>query len=384
MSHQKSKNQTLVSTLMQITTPGVAACLLAGILGLSCFLTNSAHAAEINLLEQRSGISPKAAGLVQLSIARAGNRLVSVGERGVVLVSDDNGKNWRQSKVPVSVSLTGVAFVNDKSGWAIGHGGVVLATMDAGENWVKQLDGVRAAQLELDAAQAEAQGKTGSADAQRRLTEAQRLVDGGGDHPLLALHFFNPRRGLVVGAYGIAFGTEDGGQTWESLMGSLKAANGRHLYGIQAVGDSVVLVGEQGLVLKSTDGGATFSKLAFPGKGTLFGAITSKANDALLVYGLKGNAFRSADVGRTWEKVEMPPVSLMAGVRLTNGTLLLADESGQLHRSIDAGRHFEPLLVARPTVLADIEEASDGSVIGSGIRGSRPITWMQDNKKDKP
>lgn len=388
MSHQKSENQTLVCTLMQATKPGVAACLLVGAIGVSGLLTSSAHATEVNLLEQPSGLSVKAVGVVQLSIAHAGNRLVSVGERGVVLVSDDNGKNWHQSKVPVSVSLTRLAFVNGKTGWAIGHGGVVLATTDGGDTWAKQLDGIGAAKLELDAAQADAQARPSNADAQKRLADAQRLVEDGADKPLLALHFFDAKRGFVVGAYGIAFGTVDGGQTWKSWMGSLAAANGRHLYGIQALGDSLLLVGEQGLVLKSTDAGASFSKLAFPGKGTLFGALTSKAGDALLVYGLKGNAFRSVDAGTHWDKVEMPPVSLVAGTRLNDGSLLLADESGQLHRSDDAGLHFKPVTLARPAVLAGLVQASDGAVVGSGIRGSAPLALSpdakQDNKKDKP
>ena len=140
--------------------------------------------------------------------------------------------------------------------------------------------------------------------------------------------------------------------------------------------------------LKSTDGGGNFSKLAFPGKGTLFGALRSKAGDALLVYGLKGNAFRSADAGTHWDKVDMPPVSLVAGIRLDDGALLLADESGQLHRSEDAGLHFKPGPLARPVVLAGLVQASDGTVVGSGIRGNAQLALRadarQDNKKDKP
>ena len=92
---------------------------------------------------------------VLIDLARAGERLVAVGERGLVLLSDDHGQSWRQAAVPVSVSLSAVQFVDAHSGWAIGHAGVVLATRDGGESWVVQLDGRRAAQIELDAARAE-------------------------------------------------------------------------------------------------------------------------------------------------------------------------------------------------------------------------------------
>ncbi len=48
--------------------------------------------------------------------ARAGDRLVAVGQRGHIVVSNDGGATWKQSPVPVSSDLTAVYFVNDKQG----------------------------------------------------------------------------------------------------------------------------------------------------------------------------------------------------------------------------------------------------------------------------
>lgn len=351
-------------------------------------LASGTQAADIHLLQQPSSLSVKADRSVQLGTAQAGARLVSVGERGLVLVSDDNGKTWQQRQTPVSVTLTRVAFVNDQTGWAIGHAGVVLATQDGGNTWVKQLDGQQAAALERDAAQANATANAGDATVQRRLADAQRLVADGADKPLLALHFLDARRGLVVGAFGMGFATADGGQTWQSVMGALGAANGRHLYGIHAQGDNLLLVGEQGLVLQSSNGGNSFSRLPFPGKGSLFGALGNHKGDALLVYGLKGHAYRSTDAGAQWDRIDMPPVSLVAGLRLKDGTMLLADESGQLRRSDDDGLHFVPVPLARTMVLAGLVQARDGALVASGIRGSVRLDLAadakQNNKKDKP
>ncbi len=47
------------------------------------------------------------------------------------LVSDDGGKTWQQSSVPVSSDLTAVFFVDERKGWAVGHDGVILAS----ERW---------------------------------------------------------------------------------------------------------------------------------------------------------------------------------------------------------------------------------------------------------
>jgi hypothetical protein len=60
-----------------------------------------------DLLAQPAQANVRAAASLQLSVARAGKRLVSVGERGLVLLSDDDGRSWRQARqVPVSVALT--------------------------------------------------------------------------------------------------------------------------------------------------------------------------------------------------------------------------------------------------------------------------------------
>ena len=90
---------------------------------------------------------------VLLDVVKTGNRLVAVGERGVVVLSDDGGRTWRQASVSTSVTLTSVQFASLKAGWAVGHSGVVVHTEDGGETWTRQLDGRTAAKLAVEAAQ---------------------------------------------------------------------------------------------------------------------------------------------------------------------------------------------------------------------------------------
>ncbi|WP_220476874.1 WD40/YVTN/BNR-like repeat-containing protein [Massilia cavernae] len=79
---------------------------------------------------------------VLLAAAQAGTRVVAVGERGLVVLSDDAGASWRQARaVPVSTTLTAVSFRSAQLGWAVGHGGVVLHTRDGGDTWTRQADG---------------------------------------------------------------------------------------------------------------------------------------------------------------------------------------------------------------------------------------------------
>lgn len=323
-----------------------------------------------DVLEKPSLISQRSLSLVQLGLGRAGNRLVSVGERGNILLSDDHGRTWRQVPSPVSVSLTRVAFADPETGWAVGHGGVVLRSSDRGETWIKQLDGVRAAQLEIEAARTQGAGK--------RLTDAERLVADGPDKPLLGLRVVDAEHVQVFGAYGLLFATDDGGKTWRSQMEAVRAGDGRHLYALRQVKGALLFAGEQGTVLRA-DGSGYFSRQAFPGRGTLFGLLATPSG-TLLAYGLKGALYRSTDNAQHWEKVEMPTASLVAGSVRHDGEIVIADESGRLYRSRDDGRGFAPLAVRQAFPLGDLIEAADGSWIGSGPGGVHRIEILENKK----
>ena len=101
-----------------------------------------------------------------LATARVGRRVVAVGERGVVLWSDDDGRSWHQAMVPVSVTLTSVSFVGEHVGWAAGHGAVILHTTDGGINWTRQYDGKKLAQAAMEKlTNADSSGQGSAADA---------------------------------------------------------------------------------------------------------------------------------------------------------------------------------------------------------------------------
>ena len=85
------------------------------------------------VLEQPALSSPKALGAVMLAVARAGNRLVAVGERGTILLSDDDGKTWKQAQVPVRTSLTAAQFVANTAGTAQDASDRIVYETDTGK-----------------------------------------------------------------------------------------------------------------------------------------------------------------------------------------------------------------------------------------------------------
>ncbi|WP_143068033.1 YCF48-related protein [Duganella sp. CF517] len=266
---------------------------------------------------------------VLLSAASAGARVVAVGERGIVALSDDQGKTWRQAKrVPTSVTLTIVKFVGEKSGWAAGHGGVVLHTGDGGESWVLKLDGLRAAQLMLQHAQAEQQ--RGAPNAAALLNEAQRLVQDGADKPFFDLEASDERHAVLVGAAGLVFSTADGGASWQPWGGRFDNPRALNLYAIRRIGANLLVAGEQGLVFHSADDGATFARLKSPYDGSWFTAAR-QGEDRFVVAGLRGNAYRLGADGNVWTRIGgVPPVSFMSAAAATADCTVLANQGGQL------------------------------------------------------
>ncbi|NMF99109.1 YCF48-related protein [Aromatoleum toluolicum] len=353
--------------------------LTAAILVIACLGgVGGALAAPIpDLLDLPAPVNARAVRSLQLAVTRAGDRLVAVGEHGTVLLSDDNGRNWRQARrVPVSVALTDVHFPTAQLGWAVGHSGVVLHSADGGETWARQLDGKLAAQVVVEDARKRAgESEGGNLDAgnrdaaARRLRDAEGLVADGPDKPFLGVHFADESRGWVVGAYGLALATKDGGKSWTSLMGTIPNPRGKHLYQVRGDANALLVAGEQGALFRSTDGGSAFSALATPYAGTWFGALRTRS-DTLLAFGLRGNAWRSADGGASWERIDAgQPVTLAAGRTLADDSIILGDASGRLLRSTDGGRSLVALTVAPTSGLTGLVQAADGALILSGPRG---------------
>lgn len=300
------------------------------------------------------------------SLALAGTRLVGVGERGIVVLSDDGGKTWRQAKVPASVTLAAVHFPTPTHGWAVGHYGVILHSADGGQSWARQLDGTQAAQLVLRDARATA-GQGGAAT-EAYLAEAQRLVADGPDKPFLSLHFRDDKNGVVVGAYNLAFRTTDGGKSWTPLSGRLDNPKASHLYAVRTAGSEIVIAGEQGLLLRSTDGGARFSRVETPYKGSFFALV--QAGTDIVVGGLGGNAFRSVDKGLNWTRIAVPvPVSI-TGMDVRGGTLLMANQAGMLLSGPLAANAVQPLKMAPLPPLNDVLAQPDGSIVAASMFGA--------------
>ncbi|MGE0704175.1 MAG: WD40/YVTN/BNR-like repeat-containing protein [Pirellulaceae bacterium] len=340
-----------------------------------------AHALP-DVLDRPAVATRLAARSVMLAVTRANQRLVAVGERGLIVLSDDNGSSWRQAQVPVSVSLTNVRFLDARRGLCVGHGGLVLTTEDGGETWKRRLDGRQVAELILDAARKGATG--GDAGPNRALADGERLRADGPDKPFLDVMMFDERRGIIVGAFGLAMSTIDGGQSWVPALERVSQSNGRHLYAIQRAPGVVLIAGEQGGLFVSANDGKNFAEIQTPYAGSYFGAV-ALSDKVFLVYGLRGNAFRTADAGSTWQKLEVGTSnSITAAHVLSDQQVVMVDEAGGVYVSQDAGERYRSIAVPNRFPFTGVVQASDGALILSGTRGLLRVEQQPASKRTSP
>jgi photosystem II stability/assembly factor-like uncharacterized protein len=308
--------------------PHPGACWLALLFALVFASPSSLAAADA--FSERARLAPIS---LLLDVTRAGDRLVAVGDRGHVLLSDDEGRSWKQVIVPTRAMLTGVSFGDARHGCAVGHDGVILVTADAGLTWTRQ----------------------------RRSTEVDTIW--------LDVHLYDAAHGFAVGAYGKWVTTYDGGKTWVDVS---DRGDESHLNHIDVgANEATYLAGEGGLLLFSRKRDVDWNRADIAYEGSLFGTLPL-ADNRVLTYGLRGHVFASDDAGQTWTEIELPvAVLIMAGVQLESGVVVLAGAGGNFFISRDGGRNFAHWKPAEYLGgVSALLETKDGALLAVGESGA--------------
>ena len=289
--------------------------------------------------------APLAVESLLLDGAVAGERVVVVGERGHILISDDDGASWTQAKVPTRVLLTAVHMHDERTGWAVGHDAVILRTGDGGETW----------------------------------TMVHQAPDE--ELPLLDVWFRNERTGFAVGAYGYFLATEDGGETWVARtiseddfhLNALVPVVERSSESQPAPSQRLYIAAEAGVAYRSEDAGKTWRELPSPYAGSWFGGLALDEKQVLLT-GLRGHLFRSEDAGETWSQVPTDTHATLTGaVRLPSGSIVITGLEGSVLTSEDGGRSVSVRRLPSRKGISAALPLADGGVLLIGEFGVRRL-----------
>ncbi len=355
----------------------LTSCLLA----VGLLLAAPLFAAWPDPVDTAADIVPRAQRSLMLDVATIpGDRLIAVGERGHVLLSDDAGSSWRQVAAPVRSTLTAVA-AGAGAVIAAGHDGVILRSTDRGETWQR----VR----------------------EERYSADNQMSPSNGS-PLLDVLFLDDRNVLAVGAYALVLRSDDAGETWQpveiDLTGGAGAAEETealdadegdgllfdaddltlddevdpHLNAIARIGEALLMVGERGGVFRSLDDGESWQRLQLPYGGSMFGVLPL-TGQSLIVYGLRGRAFQSDDAGDSWRELDTRvTANLFGGDVGGDGQVVLVGAEGVVLRRAAGDDAFQSSIYTNADgetpIGAAVRLRPDGGLLLVGDRGI--TTWQ--------
>ena len=308
---------------------------VAGACVLACSIAVPTHAVS----KETTSNSVVLTGSVQherlFEIDRQGNKIVAVGDRGLVLRSNDGGETWERDNLPEPTALLGVAFAGDKtvavgqegkiyvhtpgSGWkkvesttkerllnvagntsgllvAVGAFGAVIRSTDFGSTW----QNAQPKWLEIGDADAGGGALTGAAG-EPTIYAVQVLEDG--------TVFIGGELSFIV--------RSTGGEDW-TLVNQAKASEEEIAPSINAISirndGTGFAVGQAGTILRTSDGGATWNAVNSSTSANLLSVASLKSGEVVAV-GMR-TTIRSDDGGNTWKAMKSLdfPINWYSGV----------------------------------------------------------------------
>lgn len=344
------------------------------------FVVEASVAAEgIDPLREPS--KPINASVPLLGIDRAGDALVGVGLHGMIKRSTDGGTTWQQVQSPVSTDLVQVRFRDPMNGWIVGHDSVLLNTTDGGLTWSVQLDGRTVlARLKAYYGERAEQGVEGAAE---MLQEVEFSMNTSATPDVLASPFldvmFNEDKvGYVIGAFGLILRSTDDGATWDPWIEQTDNTRRMHLYGLDERDDVFYIVGEQGLLMRQDPQTQQFTTIETPYNGTYFG-VRALPN-VLLAYGLRGNLYASRDDGGQWQQIDTGLNASLVSAVDAGQQMIMVSQSGAMIALDKLSLSFTPLQALRVgEVFAASGTGRDSEMVVTFFSGAKLVEIAKAN-----
>ncbi|MDP3858724.1 MAG: hypothetical protein Q8Q73_13270 [Stagnimonas sp.] len=303
-------------------------------------------------------------GLQINALLRVGGKLIAAGEQGRILLADSEKGPWTEAKIEPQrgSTLTQMSSAGPGVLLAVGHDGWVLRSEDAGLSWQEAnfdsensdpllgVAGPYAGKLYAFGAF----GKFLISTDDGKTWRQQSLVEAGGgaEAPAAAAEEVDPYADPFANV-AVSSSISDG-----HLNAMAKAPDG-----------ALVMVGERGLIARSTDEGASWEAQPQVYTGSFYGLMAVPPN-ALLAYGMRGNVFRSEDGGKSWSKVPTPlELSIYGATNTLRRELMLVGENGVVMVSKDGGKSFKLGSLGEQQRLATVLSLDSGELLTGGEAG---------------
>ena len=187
-------------------------------------------------------------------------------------------------------------------------------------------------------------------------TTAERMND---------IDAFDENTLIAVGDDGLIVYSTDGGASWtEGDSGTTEDVNGLHVYSSA----SAIAVGDGGLIIKTTDLGATWSDISESSVTDDLWDVHMYDNSYGLIAGGSGSVLLTSDGGRSWtEQSTGYAIRLYDVFAVSETDYWAVGNSGKILQSRDSGASWSDTVSAGSIFYeVDFVSSSEGWVVGSG------------------
>lgn len=177
------------------------------------------------------------------------------GDDGVLYRTQNMGATWTAENSGTLLSINDIYFTDDMNGWIVGDGGYIAATSDGGTTWTQI-----------------AQPLWGFMDVQGFAYTA------------------NHTNAVSVGTYGDALFSTNSGMNWNSFSSGVSTTLRKVAFANDLAG---VIVGDNGIILRTLDGGNTWMRDSVPGVTENLTGIWWASDTLAYICGANGRVLKS-------------------------------------------------------------------------------------------
>ena len=250
-------------------------------------------------------------------VAYVNSRIIAVGNQGKILMSDNDGLDWKVINSGVSDSFSRIQMTDARTGYIIGYYGTILKTENGGDSWFSVESPDRA-------------------------------------YPYLNnFHFYSSLVGFAFGE-GKLYKTTDGGKSWKKMNHNF--SSDRPYAAAFTDENNGFICGSGKLLTRTKDGGATWERItiADAGYSSAFNAITFVNSNTGYMTSSSGVVQKTADGGNTWAPIGTYTDGSVTRIYFTdekNGYILSGFNGSTLYKTIDGGQKWTAEPGASGTLL---------------------------------
>ena len=254
---------------------------------------------------------------------------------------------WVVNVTGVDTPLNNSSFISEIMGWVVGDNGVILKTIDNGDTWIAMNSGIT--------------------------------------KNLYGVCFLNTTEGIAVGADGTVIRTINGGTDWDENV-SITPQTGNTLRAVEFKDNTGWIVGDGGVIYKSSDRGVTWSLINSGISANLLDLSFINSQSGWIC-GNGGIILHTGDGGTTWTAQTSGVAVNLHGISFVNSISgWAAGDSGTIISTNDGGNNWTSEISGVTTNLKDIcfvdvnhgwAVGDNGLILNKG--GALSASWITGN-----